>query len=104
MGTQVPKGLGIGMMLVGVPLVLWDASRTSDELNTLNTEASSRNSRVETCIQEIGPYGVPPSKQPDMCNCLVDTAVERGVTGRYGSYDEAGLEKVIKSCAWELGL
>ncbi len=104
MGTQVPKRLGIGVMLVGVPLILWDASRTSDELNARNAEASSRDSRVETCIQEIGPYGVPPSKQPYMCNCLVDTAAERAITKRYGSYDEAGLEKVIKSCAWELGL
>lgn len=104
MGTQVPKGLGIGLMLVGVPLILRDAARTSDELNALNAEASSRESRVETCIQEIGPYDVPPSKQQDMCNCLVDTAAERGIIKRYGSYDEAGLEKVIKSCAWELGL
>ncbi len=104
MGTRVPKGLGIGVMLVGVPLVLWSAASTSDELNALDAESSSREGRVEACIAKTGHLGIPPARHRDMCMCVVDKAQERGVAASYGSYDEAGLEKVVKSCAWQLGL
>ncbi len=104
MGTQVPKWLGLGVMIVGVPMVLMDAASVSGELNELDKNSSTREARFDNCIAKTSGFGVHPKKQVEMCNCIVDKSEARGVTGKYGSYDEEGLEAVVKSCSWEVGL
>ena len=44
-GTQAPKGLGILFVFVGVPLILWDAAGTKDELDALDASSDGDLSR-----------------------------------------------------------
>jgi len=104
MGTQVPKGLGLGVLVVGTPLILWSAADTNLQLDTLNTETSSREVRIERCVKLADQYGADRRDQLPLCECVVDKASERGIQTSYGGYEEAGVEAVIKSCTWQLGL
>lgn len=103
MGTQVPKGFGTAFMLIGVPLILWSAMGTSSDLNKLDQQSSSREGRVNLCIERTTGL-VHPGKQVEMCNCVVDEALKRGADERFGSYNEKALDSAINSCRWRLGI
>jgi len=104
MGTQVPKGLGISVMLIGVPLILWSAGSTNAQLDALDIETSSREVRLDRCIALAGEHGAAPKDQLPLCQCVVDKAAEWGAETRFGGYDERGIEAAVNSCAWQLGL
>lgn len=105
MGTQVPKGLGIGLMVVGVPLILWSAAGSRTELDALEAQTGTREARVERCLALVHEHrAAAPADQLPLCNCIVDRADERGIDSSFGGYDQDGIEAVIKSCSWELGL
>ena len=44
MGKHVPKAAGLAVLAVATPLIIWDASRTSDEL-----DRDAHASRYQAC-------------------------------------------------------
>ena len=94
MGTQIPKGLGIGVMVVGVPLILWHASNAQTELEALD----STDNRQALCVERTMDIPIPDHKRADVCRCVVTEAQARGLTKRFGGYDQKALEPVVGAC------
>ncbi|WP_119082779.1 hypothetical protein [Altererythrobacter sp. B11] len=98
---QVPKWLfPVLFAVVGVPLILWDAGRTSGQLDALD----SRETREANCRRKLGPLGLSGSEADNLCRCVVAEAEARGVTTAYGGYDKATLAPVLQLCAEAHGI
>jgi hypothetical protein len=93
-GTQAPKGFGLVFALVGVPLILWSAWGTKDELAALD----STEARQAQCIEKTSHLASLRNNAEDMCHCVVLEAEKRGITQRYGAYDEDALMPVVEMC------
>ena len=97
-GTQAPKGFGILSALVGVPLILWDASRTNDQLKALEALSSAPDGRIELCVERTAEIVPNDDLRADVCKCVVDKATKRGALGQYGSYDADQLNPIVSEC------
>lgn len=96
--TQAPKGFGILFVLVGIPLILWNAAGTSDELDALNAKADTGGRRIEQCVANTAGLVSDPSLRRHVCECVVAKATARGALADFGGYDEAALDPIIGEC------
>jgi hypothetical protein len=96
--TQVPKGLGILLAIVGVPLILWDAAGTSAALDAFNATSSSNEGRTDQCMAKTAAIAPDASIRRPVCECVADKATSRGVTMENGAYDEDLLLPIIDEC------
>lgn len=97
-GTQAPKGFGLLFAIVGIPLIVWDAAGTSNELEALDASSSSENARIKACVTKTAKFGRDVSTHRQICGCIVKKAAERRAFKDYGAYDEALLEPIISEC------
>ena len=96
--TQVPKGFGLLLAAVGVPLILWDAAGTGQRIQAIDARSSTPDARLEACMTKTADIVSIPQMPESVCGCIVDKAEARGAYERYGSYDEAKLEPIIGEC------
>jgi len=96
--TQVPKGLGIAIAIVGLPLILWDAAGTSDKLNDLRAASNSDERRIEQCMTKTAEMIPDASIGLTVCSCVVEKAKKRGAYTDHGSYDEALIGPIVNDC------
>jgi hypothetical protein len=78
-------------------LVIWDASRTSDALDALDSDAHA--SRYETCRDKSHELGLPLHKAQLFCRCVTNEAKKRGAERRDCSYDDAAITDITHMCA-----
>ncbi|OWQ91741.1 hypothetical protein [Sphingopyxis witflariensis] len=97
-GTQVPKGFGLLFAIVGIPLIVWDAAGTSNEMEALDASSSTENARIEACVTTAVKSGPDLSTHRQICGCIVKKAAERGAFKDYGAYDDALLEPIVDEC------
>ena len=97
-GTQAPKGFGILFVIVGIPLILWDASGTNSELEALDASGSTESARIEVCEAKAVKLEPKSSARRQLCGCIVKKAYERGAFKDYGAYDEGLLEPIVSEC------
>ena len=98
MGTQVPTWLGVGMLVVGTPLILMDAVGTSREIDALDSASSTGDARVRTCIERTAHLISIPEMHQRVCECVVEKATARGALDSFGGYDEAKLGQITSEC------
>ena len=102
MGKHVPKAVGLAIIAVATPLIIWDASRTSDALSELDSNAHA--SRYETCRDKSHELGLTPHKAQPFRSCVTNEVKKRGAERRYGSYDAAAIIDITHICAAAAGL
>ena len=97
-GTQAPKGFGLLFVIVGIPLILWNASGTNSELEPLDASGSTESARIEACEAKAVKLEPNSSARRQLCGCIVKKASERGAFKDYGAYDEGLLEPIVGEC------
>lgn len=97
-GTQTPKGFGILFALVGIPLIIWSAMGTREELDALNASSSTSDARVEQCLAKTAEWVPDTSIRRPVCECVVAKATKRGAVTDYGGYDEERLGPIVDEC------
>lgn len=97
-GTQAPKGFGLLFVIVGIPLILWNAVGTSGELEALDDSSSTKNARIEACETKAIKFEPNASVRREMCGCIVEKAAENRAFKDYGAYDERLLEPIVSEC------
>ena len=93
-GKHVPKSVGLAILAVATPLIIWDASRTSDALDELDRDAHA--SRYEVCRDKSHELGLPLHKAQPFCRCVTNEAKKRGAERVYGSYDDAPITDITR--------
>jgi hypothetical protein len=97
-GTQVPKGLGIAMLIVGIPIILWNAVGVSQQLDEAKAASNSVEGRIERCMA-LGAEELPDeSIRHAVCGCVVEKASASGANRDYGAYDEDLLMPIFGEC------
>tara|TARA_R110000751_G_scaffold2018_18_gene10376 strand:- start:169267 stop:169575 length:309 start_codon:yes stop_codon:yes gene_type:complete len=94
MGKHIPTAAGLAILAVITPLIIWDASRTSDAL-----DHDAHASRYETCRDKSHELGLPLHKAQPFCRCVTNEAKKRGAERGYDSYDNAALTDIVNMCA-----
>ncbi|WP_341859851.1 hypothetical protein WKH79_05450 [Qipengyuania sp. GPGPB31] len=74
MGKHIPKAVGVAILAVITPLIIWDASRTSDALDELDRDV--RASRYEACRDKSHELGLPLHKAQPFCRCVTYVRTE----------------------------
>ena len=97
-GTQAPKGFGILFALVGIPLIIWSAAGTNEELKALDAASNTPGARVEQCVANTAELLADTSIRRVVCECVVEKATARGALEDHGSYDREALEPIIGEC------
>lgn len=92
--AQIPGGLGILVLVVGLPIILYDAAGTNAELEQLNSEEA----REARCMQTAAEHSLPDADREALCSCIVAEADARGLNRNQGGYDETGLNEVLQIC------
>lgn len=97
-GTQAPKGFGLLFVFVGIPLIIWSAAGTNEEMNALDASSNPTAARVEQCIANTAELQPDLSIRRSVCECVVDKATARDAFDRYGSYDRDALGPILGEC------
>lgn len=97
-GTQATKGFGLLFAIVGIPLILWNASGANSELAALDASSSTESARIEACEAKAIKLEPNSSARRQLCGCIVEKASERGAFKDYGAYDEGLLEPIVGEC------
>lgn len=93
MGTQAPKYMGLIFTVIGVPLILWDADRTKDELDAL----AVTDNRQEMCLEKTAHLAIPDHKRGDICRCMITEVDRRGIVYRKGD-SLSKLKPLVEGC------
>tara|TARA_Y100001933_G_scaffold37823_1_gene33652 strand:+ start:488 stop:766 length:279 start_codon:yes stop_codon:yes gene_type:complete len=83
MGKHVPKAVGLAFIAVATPLIIWDASRTSDALDELDRDWHA--SRYEACRDKSRELGLPLHKAQPFCRCVTNEAKKDGAERVYAA-------------------
>ncbi|MFN2100346.1 hypothetical protein [Altererythrobacter sp. MF3-039] len=99
--TQAPKGFAILFVLVGVPLIMWDAWSTSGEINKNRSSANAAEARQARCVSKMNVADIPQEMRAELCRCVANEAKARGLSPRPEGYDAQTLEPMVEDC-WNL--
>jgi hypothetical protein len=91
---QVPAFLGIGLAVVGIPLILMDARGTHQQIAALE----SNETRQARCMQKVAHLDLVASESEGLCDCIVTQSEKLGAHGPAGSYDERALKPIVDRC------
>lgn len=96
--AQAPKGFGLLFVIVGIPLIIWNAAGTGREMEALDASGSTEVERIEACVAKAAKFEPDLATPRQTCGCIVKKAAERGAFKEYDAYDENLLAPIVGEC------